>query len=165
MTSIAIGTAAGSIPVVGYNKGAGRNDRVKELLNIVLLIIAIVGTSALIPVEIFPSYIVSLFGGGMESALYTQFAIRCFRIYLSAIIPAVINKGTFIFLQTLGKAKESTAISIMREIVPGVMPPVVMPLFMGLDGILWSFPAADIITLIFTIYYLVRTYKSLSTPA
>lgn len=132
-------------------------------MNIVLLIETIVG-AALITVEIFPASIVSLFGGGMESALHTQFAIRCFRIYLSAIILAVINKGTFIFLQALGKAKESTAISLMREIVPGVMLPVVMPLFMGLDGILWSFPAADIIPLIFTVYYLVRTYKSLSTP-
>ncbi len=109
-------------------------------MNIVLLIIAIVGAAALITVEIFSSYIVSLFGGGMESALYTQFAIMSFRIYLSAIIPAVINKGTFIFLQALGKAKESTIISIMREIVSGVMPPVVMPLFMGLDKYYGRFP-------------------------
>lgn len=100
----------------------------------------------------------------MESAVYRKFAIRCFKIYLSAMIPAVINKGTFIFLQARGKAKESTTVSLMREIVPGVMLPLVMPLFMGLDGILWSFPAADIITLIFTVYYPVRTYKSLSTP-
>lgn len=162
--SVAIGIAAGSIPIVGYNKGAGRNDRVKELLNHVLLLEVAVGGIALIIVEFFPFYIVSLFGAGKESIHYTQFAIRCFRIYLCMMIPATVNKGTFIFLQALGKAKESTLISLMREVVFGVLLPVIMPVFMGLEGILWSFPVADILTLFFTIYYLHGTYKSLSTP-
>lgn len=75
---------------------------------------------------------------------------------------ATLNKGTFIFLQALGKAKESTLISLTREIIFGVLLPVIMPVFMGLDVILWSFPLADILTSLFSFHYIQKTYRELS---
>ena len=160
--SVSIGIAAGAIPLAGYNKGAGRNDRVKQLFSYILTLEAIVGAISLIIVEVFPLAITNLFGASNESAYYTQFAIKCFRIYLCMMILATVNKGTFIFMQALGMAKESTLISLTREIIFGVLLPIIMPYFMGLDGLLWSFPLADILTFLITAYFIRKTYTSLS---
>lgn len=159
--SISIGIAAGSIPPVGYNRGAGRNDRVKSLFTYVLVSEAVVGFVSLFIVEVFPLQIASLFGSAGESAYYTEFTVKCFRIYLSMMVLATINKGTFIFLQAMGKGAASTTISLMREIVLGVFLPVILPVFMGLDGLLWSFPLADIITALVTLVFVVRTFREL----
>ena len=159
--SISIGIAAGSIPLVGYNKGAGRNDRVKELFTYILVLEAIIGLIALLVVEVFPLAIASLFGASNESAYYTQFAVKCFRTYLCMMVLATVNKGTFIFLQALGLAKESTLISLTREVIYGVALPLLLPIFMGLDGLLWSFPLADILTFLFTVYFIRHTYTTL----
>ena len=80
--SIAIGMAAGCIPVMGYNVGAGRNDRAKTLFVRLLLAEAVVGAVALLIVELFPQQLISVFGAANESEYYTEFAVRSFRIYL-----------------------------------------------------------------------------------
>ncbi len=156
--SIAIGIAAGCIPVVGYNIGAGRKDRTRKLFTYLLLAEAVVGGVALLIVECFPLQIANLFGAANESAYYTAFAIRCFRIYLCMMVLATVNKGTFIYLQALGKAAASTIVSLTREIIFGVFLPVILPAFMGLDGLLWSFPAADLLTFLIALFFIRQVY-------
>ena len=160
--SIAVGTAAGCIPVVGYNIGAGRKDRVKSLFTRLLSVEAVVGTVALLIVELFPRQLINLFGAANESAYYTQFAIKSFRVYLCMIIFATVNKGTFIFLQSLGKAAASTAISLIREVVFGVGFALLLPRFFGLDGVLYSMPVSDILTFLIAAVIIVRTYQELA---
>lgn len=163
--SIAVGTAAGCIPVVGYNVGAGRKDRAKMLFSYLLIAEAAVGAIALLIVEVFPSQLIGIFGAANESAYYTDFAVKSFRIYLCMMILATVNKGTFIYLQALGKAVQSTLISLTREIIFGVFLPVILPVFFGLDGLLYSFPAADILTFVFAAFIIRRTYKELGADA
>ncbi len=160
--SIAVGTAAGCIPVVGYNIGAGRKDRVKSLFTRLLAVEAAVGAVALLIVELFPQQLINLFGAANESAYYTQFAIKSFRIYLCMMIFATVNKGTFIFLQSLGKAAASTAISLVREVVFGVGFALLLPRFFGLDGVLYSMPVSDILTFLIAAVIIVRTYQELN---
>lgn len=160
--SVSIGLAAGCIPVVGYNIGANRKDRAKRLFSYLLIAEAVVGGIATIIVECFPLQIANLFGAANESAYYTDFAVKCFRIYLCMMILATVNKGTFIYLQALGKAAASTIVSLTREIIFGVFLPIVMPIFMGLDGLLWSFPAADILTFMIAIFFIRQTFVELS---
>ena len=160
--SISIGTAAGCIPIVGYNIGANRKDRAKTLFSYLLAVEAVVGGIALIIVECFPLQIANLFGAANESVYYTDFAIKCFRTYLCMMILATVNKGTFIYLQALGKAVASTVVSMTREIIFGVFLPIVMPIFMGLDGLLWSFPVADLLTFVIAVFFIRQTYRELS---
>jgi len=159
--SCAIGLAAGCIPVAGYNMGAGRYDRVKGLLTRLLAAEAVVGLIALLVVELLPDQVMLLFGAQNESIHYTLFARRCFRVYLSMIVLACINKGTFIFLQSLGKAAASTLLSMAREVVFGVGLVLLLPQFFQLDGVIYSMPAADVLTAILSAVVLVRTYRSL----
>ena len=160
--SIAVGTAAGCIPIVGYNIGAGRKDRVKSLFTRLLSVEASVGAVALLIVELFPRQLINLFGAANESVYYTEFAIKSFRIYLCMIIFATVNKGTFIFLQSLGKAAASTAISLIREVVFGVGFALLLPRFFGLDGVLYSMPVSDFLTFLIAAVIIVRTYRELA---
>ena len=159
--SIAVGLAAGCIPVVGYNIGANRKDRAKTLFTDLLFAEAIVGAVALIIVEFFPQQLIGIFGAGNESVYYTEFAVKSFRTYLCMMVLATVNKGAFIYLQALGKAVESTIISLTREVIFGVALPVILPIFFGLDGLLYSFPAADILTFLIAIVIIRQTYRSL----
>lgn len=124
---------------------------------------AVVGLIALLVVELLPDQVMLLFGAQNESIHYTLFARRCFRVYLSMIVLACINKGTFIFLQSLGKAAASTLLSMAREIVFGVGLVLLLPQFFQLDGVIYSMPAADVLTAILSAVVLVRTYRSLGT--
>ena len=93
--SIVVGMAAGCIPVVGFNMGAKKPDRVKELFTRLLLAEAAVGVVALVLVEGFPRQLIALFGAANESVYYTDFAVKSFRIYLCMIILACVNKACF----------------------------------------------------------------------
>lgn len=160
--SIVVGMAAGCIPIVGYNMGAERNDRVKGLFTRLLCAEAAVGAIALIIVEVFPGALIYIFGAANESAYYTDFAVKAFRVYLCMIVLACVNKTAFIFLQAMGKAFSSTALSMVREIVFGVGFAIILPSFFGLDGVLYSMPVSDILTAILSAAVIAKTYKQLS---
>ena len=161
--SISVGTAAGCIPVAGYNIGAKRKDRAKTLFTYLLFVEAAVGVVALLLVEFLPRQLIGIFGAANESQYYTDFAIKCFRVYLCLMPLATVNKGTFIYLQSIGKAVASMAISMIREIVLGVGFALLLPRFFGLDGVLYSFPMADLLTFVVAVFVIVSTYKELRT--
>lgn len=159
--SVVVGMAAGCIPIVGFNMGACLKDRVKELFTRLLTAEAAVGAAALIIVELFPNGLIRVFGAANESVYYTSFAIKAFRIYLCMMIFACVNKATFIFLQAMGKAVASTMLSMVREIVFGVGFAILLPMFFGLDGVLYSMPVSDIITFVIALIIIRHTYKEL----
>ncbi len=163
--SIAVGMAAGCIPVVGYNVGAGRNDRVKALFTRLLIGEFTVGAVALIIVEFFPRQLIGIFGAANESQAYTDFAIKAFRTYLCLMPLATVNKGTFIYLQSVGKALASTMISMVREVIFGVGFALLLPLWFGLDGVLYSMPVSDLLTFAIAAFVIAATYRQLSVPA
>ena len=160
--SIVVGMAAGCIPIVGFNMGAGDKHRVKELFTKLLIAEAAVGAVALILVECFPRQLINIFGAANESVYYTDFAIKAFRTYLCMMIMACVNKACFIFLQAMGKAGASTMLSMLREVVFGVGFALVLPLFFGLDGVLYSMPVSDVLTFVIAVFLIIGTYKELN---
>lgn len=158
--SIVIGIAAGCIPIVGYNVGAKRADRSRELLTKLLIAEAIVGIVSLLIVEFLPMQLIGLFGAANEHQYYTDFAVKAFRIYLCMLPLACVNKAAFIFLQSLGKPVESTMLSMLRKVVLGVGLALLLPVFFGLDGVLYSMPLADILTFIVSLIIIIQTYRN-----
>ncbi len=79
------------------------------------------------------------------------------------VIFACVNKATFIFLQAMGKAVASTVLSMVREIVFGVGFALLLPVFFGLDGVLYSMPMSDILTAVVSAVIIAVTYKELSS--
>ena len=160
--SIVVGMAAGCIPIVGFNMGAGKFPRVKELFTRLLLAEVAVGAVALVLVEFFPRQLIGIFGAANESSYYTDFAIRAFRVYLCMMIFACINKACFIFLQAMGKAVESTVLSMIREVVFGVGFALLLPVWFGLDGVLYSMPVSDVLTFLVAAVLIAQTYRELN---
>lgn len=160
--SIVVGMVAGCIPIVGFNMGAGKKGRIKELFTRLLIMEASVGVLGFILVEFFPRQLISIFGAGNESVYYTEFALKSFRIYLCMIILACVNKACFIFLQAMGKAVASTVLSLIREVVFGVGFALLLPRFLGLNGVLYSMPISDFLTFIITAFLIVKTYTELN---
>ena len=161
--SVVVGMAAGCIPIVGFNMGAENKERVKSLFTRLLIAEACVGLAALIIVEFLPLELIGIFGAKNESAYYTDFALRAFRIYLCMIVFACVNKAAFIFLQAMGKAAASTMLSMVREIVFGVGFALLLPMFFGLDGVLYSMPASDILTALVSAIVISKTYSDLNS--
>ncbi len=159
--SVVVGMAAGCIPIAGYNMGAGLRRRVRSLFSLLLAGETAVGAAALIIVQCFPRQLIAIFGAANESVYYTDFALRAFRIYLCMIVFACVNKACFIFLQAVGKAAASTMLSMVREIVFGVGFALVLPMFWGLDGVLYSMPVSDILTFAVSAVLICRTYGGL----
>ena len=160
--SIVVGMAAGCIPVVGFNMGARHNSRVRDLFTKLLVAEAAVGAIAFILVEFFPGRLIAIFGAANESIYYAEFAVKAFRVYLCMIIFACVNKACFIFLQAMGKAAESTILSMMREVVFGVGFALLLPRFFGLDGVLYSMPVSDALTFVIAIFLICGTYRDLN---
>lgn len=123
------------------------------------------GAVALIIVECFPVQLIGIFGAKNESQYYTDFAVRSFRVYLCMMIFACVNKGTFIYLQSLGKAFASTALSMVRELVFGVGFALLLPYFLGLDGVLYSMPVSDILTFVIALVLIIGTFRTLRTES
>lgn len=103
-----------------------------------------------------------IFGAANESVYYTDFAIKAFRIYLCMIILACVNKACFIFLQAMGKAAASTALSMIREVIFGVGFALLLPRIFGLDGVLYSMPVSDILTFLIAVFLIVSTIRELN---
>ena len=160
--SIVVGMAAGCIPIVGYNMGAEKKPRVRALFTKLLTAEALVGAAALILAEGFPRQLIAIFGAANESVYYTDFAIKAFRVYLCMMVLACVNKACFIFLQAVGKALSSTLLSMLREVVFGMGFALLLPLFFGLDGVLYSMPVSDALTFLISAALIAKTYRELN---
>lgn len=161
MISISIGFATGCIPIAAYNMGAKRFDRVWSLLKLLLLTQTAVGLIASALFLIFPAQLTDLFGGKSESIYYVQYSIHSIRIFLCASILSCVNKAVSIYQQALGNTKTASFLCVMREIVFGVSMPIILPAFLGLNGILYFMPVSDVITFIVSMAVVARTKKQL----
>ncbi len=161
--SITIGLSAGAIPIVGHNIGAGRRDRASRLMVELLCTEFAIGLCATILFDCFPHQLIAIFGAKNESVYYTDFAILCIRLFLSTTALACVNKGTFIFLQSLGKAWTSAGLSMLREVGFGVGLVLLFPIWFGLYGMLWFMAAADILTFILCVFVILRVRRELQS--
>ena len=119
------------------------------------------GLLTLLIAEFLPGQLIQIFGASNESHYYTEFAVKAFRIYLCLLPLACVNKATFIYLQSLGEALLSTVLSMVREVVFGVGFALLLPLFLGLDGVLWSMPVSDALTFVISAVAIIHTYRKL----
>ena len=101
--SVVIGMAAGCIPIVGYNIGAGRKDRARQLFICLLTAETVVGIVTLLIAEFLPGQLIRIFVAANESHYYTEFAVKAFRVYLCLLPLACVNKATFIYLPIPGR--------------------------------------------------------------
>lgn len=159
--SVSAGLAAGCIPIAGYNIGAQQYSRVLGLMKRLMSVEALVGLIASVVFLLFPHQLILLFGSENESIYYTQFAVWFIRCQLCLLPLACVNKGSFIFLQSLGKSLESSVLSVTREIVFGAGLPILLPAIWGLYALPFFMPVSDILTFIAVAFVLNKIRKNL----
>ena len=159
LNSIIIGIAAGAQPILGYNYGAGKNDRVKKTLKTVLGISLIISTFAFILFQTIPDKLISIFGSGDE--LYMDFACIAFRTYLMLCICNGIQIPSGIFFQAIGKSIKSAILSISRQIAFLIPAMIILGKTFGIHGILFAGPIADGLAFILAVTFLFREVKKL----
>jgi Na+-driven multidrug efflux pump len=155
-----VGVAAGCQPIVGYNQGAGKLDRVKEIYKKMMIIEFIIGLVATLCFELFPIQLINLFGSD-NGALYNEFAVLAFRIYLSSMVICSIQKASSIFLQSIGKPLPAMILSLARDFVLLAPLCVILPIRFGVVGPLYSAPIADVICLVITVIVVAYTFKKM----
>ncbi len=159
VNSLVVGVAVGCQPLVGYNYGAGNFDRIREILRKMIVVVAIMGLFALLAFEFFPMQIISVFGN--ENELYNEFAVLSFRIFLSTIILTSIHKTMSIFLQALGKPLMALVLSLLRDFILLLPLIIVLPEFFGVEGILFSAPIADVLSVVVVVIVAKKIMKEL----
>jgi Na+-driven multidrug efflux pump len=140
--AIIIGITNGLQPISAYNFGRGRYDRVAEAAKKVVIAVLVTGIAVFVCYQLFPVQITSLFGDGNEK--YFEFAKKFFRIFFMLIFLYGLQTSVAGFFTSQGKVRKAIAISLVRQIL--FFPPllIVLPKFMGLDGVLWAGPVSDL---------------------
>jgi hypothetical protein len=90
-----------------------------------------------------------------------MFAVRCLRIYLSLIALTCLQKACAIFLQSIGKAEAAIPLSMIRDVILLIAFSLVLPLYLGVTGIFWAAPAADLLAAAITAFVVARVWKQL----
>ena len=159
LNSIIIGIAAGSQPILGYNYGAKKFDRVKKTLKLVLASSLVISIIAFILFQTIPDKLILIFGSG--DANYMEFACLAFRIYLLLCIFNGIQIPSGIFFQAIGKSTISAILSLSRQIVILIPVMLILSHFYGVTGVLAAGPVADGLAFLLATTFLVIEVKNL----
>lgn len=152
MIAILLGIATGTQPIIGYNYGAKSYHRVKKALEISLIASEIVSVAAFLIFQFTPMSVVSLFGS--EEGLYNEFAVKAFRVFLMLCPLTGFQTIAAVYLQAVGKPVKSAILSLARQIIFFVPTALILPIFLGVEGVLWTGPVADGLAFLLSLAFL-----------
>ncbi len=144
--SFIIGISQGLQPIVSFNYGAKKYDRVKKAYATAIKVSFVISLVAFFLFQVFPKQIIQIFGEGDEQ--YIRFATRYFRIYMFFICLTFIQPITSNFFTAIGKPIKGVFLSLTRQIIFLIPLILILPSFMGIDGILYAGPIADLAAII-----------------
>lgn len=140
--SFIIGISQGLQPIASFNYGAKKYDRVKEAYFKAIACGVVLAVFAFCVFQIFPRQIISVFGDGSE--LYYSFAIQYFHIFLFFTFVNFLQPISSNFFTSIGKPKQGSFLALTRQILFLLPLLLILPLFMGMDGIMYAGPVADL---------------------
>jgi Na+-driven multidrug efflux pump len=163
--NIVVGIVLGCQPILGYNLGAKNYDRVKKLYKYILISTVVIALAFTLLFELAPKAVVGIFGQPSNIPNpddYWEFGEKTFRIFLALVTFTCTIKMTSIFFQAVGKPVCAVIASMIRDIICFIPLIIILPLFFGIDGILYAAPCADFIAMIVAVILTIIYFKSLS---
>ena len=160
LIAINIGIGTGAQPILGYNKGAGNYSRIQKTYILAAVVSTIVSVAGWVACVAFPQYIIAIFGN--ENAQFTSFAVMCLRIYMFGIFTSGFQMVTTSYFQATGQALKASVLSMLRQLIVLIPLILVLPLFMGLNGIIYSGPIADFVSAAIILVFAVIEIKKLN---
>lgn len=159
LLAVIIGISQGSQPIIGFNYGARQYDRVRRTYKLAITANLIVSAVGFILFQFFPYQIISLFGTG--DAAYFEFAIHFMRVFLFMVLVNGVQLISSNFFAAIGKPVKGLVLSMTRQVLFLIPLVLILPLFFGLDGILYAGPAADSIAFIVTVILIGKELKKM----
>ncbi len=162
--SIVVGIASGGQPIIGYNYGAKKFDRVKSALKMMLIATVAVGIVATLVFELFPKLFIYIFGDGgqgVDPEAYSAFTYLTFRIYLGTILLTCIIKVLAIFFQSIGSPVKAALITMARDVIFLVPLSIWFAYAGGIGLLLWAAPVSDALALILTVFLSIFALKNM----
>ncbi len=159
MAAFGIGVGIGAQPILGFNRGAKNFARIRRTY-----LLAVTFATGLIAFcwllcQLFPETIVGIFG--KENAAFTDFAVKCLRIYLFSIFCAGFQIVSTNYFQATGQPLKASVLSMLRQLLLLIPLILILPLFFGLDGILYSAPIADAASAAIVAFFIVPEMRRL----
>ncbi|MFI3115294.1 MAG: MATE family efflux transporter [Clostridia bacterium] len=150
--AIMIGIAQGSQPLLGYSYGAKKPDKVLAIYLECIKYACIISIGVFLSFQIFPRQILSMFGG--EGELFFDFGVNYFRIFMAMTFLNGIQPVTFNFFTAIGKPLKSAIVSLSKQLLFLIPLLFILPIFFGIDGLLYAGPVADILAFVITLTFL-----------
>lgn len=131
----------------------------KKALDIAIVASEIIAIIAFLIFQFTPMTVVSLFGS--EEGLYNEFAVKAFRIFLLLCPLTGFQTVIAVYLQAVGKPLKSAILSLARQIIFFVPAALILPRFLGVEGVLWTGPVADGLAFLLSVGLLIYERKQL----
>ena len=158
--SVCIGIGVGSQPILGFNFGAGQHKRIKKTFYLAAFWATVTIALGWLICQTVPHLVLSLFGGGNEQ--FDIFATKCLRIYLGGIFCAGFQIVATNYFQATGQPLKASLLSMLRQLIILIPLILILPLFWGLDGILFAGPVSDISSAVIVFLFIRVEMKKLN---
>ena len=155
--SFVIGISQGLQPIVSFNFGAQKYDRVKDAYKKAVFAATAISIVAFLCFQFFPRQIIGIFGSGSEE--YLHFAERYFRIFLFFTFLNSIQPVSSNFFTSIGAPKKGIFLSLTRQIIFLLPLLLIFPYLFGIDGVMYTAPIADLAAASVSIVMVVREFK------
>lgn len=149
-----IGLSQGMQPIIGFNYGAKQYERVRKTYKLAVSCSLVITTIGFVMFQCFPRQILSIFGNGDE--LYFQFAIRFMRIFLFMIMANGVQLLSSNLFSAIGKPMKGLFLSMTRQVLFLIPLILILPNFMGIDGVLYAAPIADTAAICVTLTFIMK---------
>lgn len=157
--AVVIGIVQGAQPIFSYNYGAKNYGRVRQTMRLLLKVTITISSLIFVVFQVFPVQMISLFGSGSD--LYFQFGVKYMRVFLFFMFINGVQIGASTFFPSIGKAVKGVIISLMKQIAVLLPLLIILPKFMGVDGIMFATPVTDFISFIVAVVFLVYEFKKM----
>lgn len=158
--ALIIGIAGGAQPIIGFNYGAEKFDRVRKTYLLAVSCASVFAVAGFLVFQITPETIIAIFG--QENELYQTFAVQCFKTVLLALFLNGFQMVTAQFFQAIGKPHKAVALSLSRQILFLIPLLIFLPRMFGLDGALYAFPCADVLAFLLAFTFILFEIRLLS---
>lgn len=155
------GINQGVQPIIGYNYGAKKFDRVTIALKAAIVAATVVVVVGYIVTRLFPAQLISIFNStDKELIAFGSHAITVFMMFMPVIGFQIVGA---IYFQAVGKAKQAMILSLSRQVLIFIPALLILPVFFKLEGILIAGPVSDLLSFMITGICLFFELKSLNT--
>ena len=156
--STIIGCSIGGQPIMGFNFGAGNYDRVKKTSLLVFRYAFFIGAVETACFWLFPHQILSLFGGGAGG--YEEFALRYMHEFMLLVVLAGVLPVSMNTMVSIKRPRNGIIISLSKQLVLIALL-LILPRFMGIDGVLISGPVADFLVAVAAFVVIRSAFRTL----